>query len=156
MSSTSIYTDLETLGQIQEGDKIYYYNQQFWVDPPQYLQGVTRWFYNESRGHTVEALKVFVEQLFEYIDGISNRLSNRITASIVSSYYANHLFSPESMDPVTLKELGKIIEPMEKAKLGLQNLQKTYKGDTDMENSLELVIERLNVRLKKLRQLIPN
>lgn len=141
-------TNLKILSKIKSGDKLYYYENAFIIDSPALIQPISRWYYAESRTTTVKHLEELLVKLFQTIDHIYSSEVGKET--IENNYYArvsktNIVFKEENS-----QMLLQFINEMKNAIEGLGNLKQTYKDDISTCSSIDIVIEKLNVRIKKI------
>jgi hypothetical protein len=146
-------TNLKILSKIQQGDKLYFSNNVFSIDSPHYTQGVMRWYYAESRNNTLKNLDDLLSNLFITIDTIYKREMNT-DQSIENNYYSrmnttNSVFKEEgsSLMLTFINEIKNCIE-------GLNNLKITYKNDVSTISAIDVIIEKLNVRVKKMSSIL--
>lgn len=146
-------TNLKILSKIQPGDKLSYYNGVFSIDAYDYIQGPRRWWFSESRQTTLTNLENFVNTVFKTIDCIYSREFQNIHTSIDNSYYIK--FAKNHTNKVFKEENSNLlitfINEITNAINGLEKLKHTYKNDISTISSLEIIIEKLNVRIKKLK-----
>ena len=144
----SCLTNLKILSKIKSGDKLYFYDNTFIIDSPALIQPISRWYYAESRQTTVKNLDELLIKLFGVIDHIySSELGKD---GIEKNYYArlskpNVVFREENSSM-----LLQFINEMKNAIEGLGNLKQTYKDDISTCSSIDIIIEKLNVRIKKI------
>ena len=139
------FTNLKILGKLRSNNKLSYTNNKFSIDEWNYSQPLRRWWSHESRSNTLEHLENFVENLFETIDLI---YSKEVNEDIDDDYYqetSNMVFKDENS-----KILLRFVNEISGAIKGLNNLKRTYKNDTSTVSSLEIIIEKLDVRSRKI------
>ena len=97
----------------------------------------------------------FVTNLFRLIDTIyDNELSgsNNINKDITNSYYITGSSNTFKSENSTI--LLTFVNEIKNAIIGLNNLKQTYKSDISIVSSLEMIIEKLNVRAKKVTNIL--
>ena len=148
-------TNLKILSQIKDGDKLYYLNGIFSIDSPTYTQGIFRWYYSESRNITLKNLEDLLSNLFKTIDLIYKKELNT-EQSLENNYYSrmisksnNNIFNEEGKN-----ELLTFITEMKNCINGLSNLKLTYKVDISTVSSIDVIIEKINVRIKKISNIL--
>jgi hypothetical protein len=140
-------TNLKILGKLKSNNKLNYDENKFSIDEWTYSQPLRRWWSQESRSNTLTHLISFIENLFKVIDSIYSSEFNK--EENVNGYYPNvdtaMIFKEENSNILLqfVNEIGNAIN-------GLNNLKHTYKNDTATVSSLEIIIERLDVRSKKI------
>jgi hypothetical protein len=147
-------TNLKILSKIKQLDKLFFENNHFSIDTWNYMQPVTRWYYNESRVSTLRYLEDFVSKVFETIDIIyDSEMKSGI--SLDNTYYTR--ISGNS-SPVFKEENSALIltfiNEMKNCIDGLNNLKQTYKEDISTVSSIDLIIEKMNVRIKKMSSIL--
>tara|TARA_B100000941_G_C28486478_1_gene545275 strand:+ start:701 stop:1222 length:522 start_codon:yes stop_codon:yes gene_type:complete len=142
-------SNLKILARVKINNKLYYRDNKFHIDSAKSTQGVSRWWSKESRVKTVSDLDHFVTTLFQNIDDIYNKEAND------STYYN----SVSSNTPSVFKQensnlLIQFSTEINNAISGLANLKITYKSDITTLSNLEIIIEKLSVRMKKIQALL--
>jgi len=150
---TQVITNLKILAKIKTNNKLTYNDEQFVIDEWNYSQPVRRWWTKESRTNTLKKLEDFVEDLFNIIGQIyNNEVSDDSRNDVENSYYApkaNITFQSENSSI-----LLSFVTEMQGAIIGLNNLKHTYKHDITTVSSLEMIIEKINVRVKKITNIM--
>jgi hypothetical protein len=147
-------TNLKILSQIKDGDKLYCLNGIFSIDSPTYTQGIFRWYYSESRNITLKNLDDLLSNLFKTIDHIYKK-ELKTEQSLENNYYSrmlsksNNIFNEEGKN-----ELLTFLTEMKNCINGLNNLKLTYKADISTVSSIDVIIEKINVRIKKISNIL--
>jgi len=149
---TKALTNLKIISKIQTENKLTFLDDKPIIDEWNYTQPIRRWWTSESRAITIRKLEEFLASLFTIIDSIYNDEVDGPTEDITNSYYA-----PTSIN--TFKEenstvLLTFVTEINNAISGLNNLKQTYKQDISTVSSLEMIIEKLNVRAKKISSIL--
>ena len=150
-----ILTNLKILAKIKTDNKLSFIDDRFVIDEWNYAQPLRRWWTQESRQHTVNMLDNFVTNLFRLIDTIyDNELSgtNDTNNDITNSYYITGSSNTFKSENSTI--LLTFVNEIKNAIIGLNNLKQTYKSDISIVSSLEMIIEKLNVRAKKVTNIL--
>uniref|UniRef100_A0A6C0B4G0 Uncharacterized protein n=1 Tax=viral metagenome TaxID=1070528 RepID=A0A6C0B4G0_9ZZZZ len=151
----AILTNLKILAKIKTDNKLSFINGQFVIDEWNYSQPIRRWWTQESRQMTIDKLDDFVTELFKLIDNIyDNELSENTNdaSKITNSYYVTNSSSTFKSENSTI--LLTFVTEIQNAIIGLNNLKQTYKLDISTVSSLEMIIEKLNVRAKKVTNIL--
>lgn len=148
-SLQSAFTNLRILSKIEVDDKLYYYNNQFVIDKWNYLQPITRWYYAESRETSLKHLQDFIHRVFQLVDLI---YSNE-NGSIEKNYYVE-LSRPSVFKEESASILVTFINDLKNATVGISNLKQTYKNDITMISALDILIEHIHVRIKKVNAIL--
>ena len=143
-------TNLKILAKIKADNKVQCEEGQFVIDEWNYTQGMRRWWNKDSRKITLESLENFISETFSLIDQIySDEFTNNKDTNITNSYYVNEAFKDKNSSI-----LLSFVTEMNNAITGLNNLRHTYRHDISTCSSLEMIIEKLNVRAKKISNLL--
>jgi hypothetical protein len=145
-------SNLKILKNIKSNDKLYYENDTFYLDEPAYVQGVTRWWYSGSRINTLQSLNEFVEKLFKTINSVYSTDDN--DSEITNTYYSKVTKTANVFKEENSKVLMNFTTCMTNAIDGLTNLKTTYKDDVTTVSNIEIIIEKINVRVKKINGLL--
>ena len=134
MNIDNILFDLEVIKQINENDKLCVClmpgKTTIMIESNSYLSSFTRYYNNYSRNSTIEYL---------------NELNIQITNSTQVIIDGNH------------RELGNTLkEGIKHALSGLENLKKTYTGDSIITSKLVLIINHLNTISISLNNFLNN
>lgn len=154
------FTNLKILSNIQPGNKLYYNEElkQFDIDQPGTLGFVTqapsRWWYSQSRNTTIQNLEHFSSTMMKTIDTIYNSEVSKSSNGIQNTYYSN-ITNPK----IIFKEensnlLLSYIKEISNAVRGLNNLKQTYVDDISTVSSLDIIIEKMSVRVKKISNIL--
>lgn len=154
------FTNLKILANIQPGNKLYYNEElkQFDIDQAGTLgfvtQGASRWWYAQSRTTTIQNLENFSSKMMKTIDSIYNSEVSSSSSGIQNTYYSN-ITNPK----IIFKEensnlLLTYIKEISNAVRGLNNLKQTYVDDISTVSSLDIIIEKMNVRVKKISNIL--
>jgi hypothetical protein len=142
---TNSLTNLKIISKLQVGDKLLYHDNQFNIDKWFYLQPLIRWYYSESRSSTLKHLNEFIENVFHLIE---------IIYSSEMGTLENNYYIPVSKQPVFNEEnsslLINIVNELQNAVNGINNLKQTYNNDITIVSSLDILIEKIQVRIKKV------
>lgn len=141
-------TNLKILAKIKSNNKLTFSDDQFTIDEWNYIQPLRRWWTQESRTVTISKLEEFINNIFEIIDTVYNSALGTETEDISNSYYVSTATTTFKSENSTI--LLNFVTEIGNAIIGLNNLKQTYKHDITTVSSLEMIIEKLNVRSKKI------
>jgi len=151
-------TNLKILSRINVGDKLCYDtdNNKFLIDEWNYAQPLFRWWAAEGRNSTVKSLEIFINTVFRTIDNIySNEIGEEGGyENVNNTYYTNVTRSKTVFQEANSTQLLTFINEMRNAIGGISNLKQTYKDDVSTVSSLDIVVEKLNVRVKKIQSIL--
>lgn len=133
-----IKINLEIISNIKKGDKLQYHDGRFYTDEWNYFQPLIRWYNNDTRIKTVTELYTLIENVFKIID----------RKSILNNYYEPILKEMKLTDNND-RELMEIIDGLNKCIIGINNLKETYKNDIRISELLNILIEKIEIRIKK-------
>ena len=143
---TNSFTNLKILSKIQVGDKLLYQDDLFYIDSWTYIQPIYRWYYNESRSSTLKYLNDFIQSVFNLIEIIySNEMG-----TLENNYYIQ-VSKPQIFNEENSTLLVNIINELQNAINGLNNIKQTYKQDIHFVSSIDILIEKIQVRIKKVQ-----
>jgi len=147
---SSSLTNLKILSKLKSNNKLSFSDNKFSIDEWNYSQPLRRWWTQESRNNTLTHLETFIGGLFSIIDSIYSRELNE---EDVDEYYPDsrsvNIFKKENS-----KILLQFVTEIGHATTGLNNLKRTYKNDTAIVSSLEIIIEKLDVRSRKIASIL--
>ena len=146
-------TNLKILGCIKPKDKLYYIENNFYIDKKKTGQSIKRWFYNGNRKGTISNLETFTALLFNTIDSIYNSECSNDNKSM-TNYYHSLDSKPVVFKQENSKLLISFVTEIKNAITGISNLKHTYKKDIATVSSLEVIIEKLSVREKKISEIL--
>lgn len=149
-------TNLKILSSIKVGNKICYdkLTNKFTIDEWTYAQPFTRWWNDEGRKVTVKSLEDFINKVFSAINNIYSSEINEPYADVKNTYYTDLTKSFSVFKEHNSTLLLSFVNEMQNSIVGLNNLKQTYKDDIAIVSSLEIVIEKVNVRIKKIQNIL--
>lgn len=143
---TNSFTNLKILSKLQVGDKLLYQDTLFYIDTWTYMQPLYRWYYNESRSTTLKYLNDFIQSVFNLIEIIySNEMG-----TLENNYYIQ-VSKPQIFNEENSTLLVNLINELQNAINGLNNIKQTYKQDIHFVSSIDILIEKIQVRIKKVQ-----
>lgn len=149
-------TNLKILSSIKVGNKICYdkSSSRFTIDEWTYTQPFTRWWNDEGRKVTVKSLEDFIVKVFSAIDNIYSSEISEPYADVKNTYYTNLTQTHNVFKEHNSTLLLSFVNEMQNCVSGLSNLKQTYKDDIAIISSLDIIIEKLSVRIKKIQNLL--
>jgi hypothetical protein len=149
-------TNLKILAKIKVGDKLCFDEQleHFVIDEWAWSQPLARWWAAEGRKSTIKSLDEFITIVFKTIDTIYCNEVSEPYNDVKNTYYTsitqtNHIFKEENTNL-----LLSFISELRNAISGISNLKQTYNTDVGTVSSLDIVIEKMNVRVKKIQSIL--
>ena len=146
-----IIRNLKILGNIKPNDKLIKKGDTIKIDTPYLYQGLSRYWNGNSRKESVGNIEHLIEVSFNMIDLIySNEIEKR-TGGLEDYYNSNRgqvYFETENAQKLTIfsTELKNVLK-------GLNNLKQTYNSDISICSRIDVVIEKINLRIKKIQEL---
>jgi hypothetical protein len=149
-------TNLKILAQIKVGDKLCFDTEtnKFCIDEWSYTQPIARWWGSEGRKPTIKAIEDFIGQVFKTIDSVYSSEVTEGYNDVKNTYYtsiaSNNTIFQEENSTILLGFINEIRNTIG----GLNNLKQTYTRDVATISSLDIAIEKLNVRVKKIQGIL--
>ena len=144
LSEDLILTNLKILANINANDKVTINNyNNISIDPPYLSQSLFRWFNGDSRNNTINTIDIIISNTFRIIDSIYDDEINKKNNN-ESNYFENGNSQKLQTFSTELKNSIK----------GLQNLKITYKNDISICSKIDIDIEKINLRIKKINNLL--
>ena len=147
-------TNLKILGRIEPKDKLEISDNTFYINKKERTQGLKRWWSNGNRKETIKSLEEFIGKLFNTIDTIYNTELSKSNSGISNNYYTNLNSKPDVFKQQNSNLLIAFTNEINKSITGITNLKQTYKKDIGIVSSLEIIIEKLSVREKKITEIL--
>ena len=143
--------NLKILGNIKPNDKLIKHGDTIKLDSPYIYQGISRYWYGDSRKESLNHIEQLIEDCFHMIDLIYGSEIERRTGGLDDYYNCNKgqkYFETENAQKLTIfsTELLNVIK-------GLNNLKQTYHSDISTCSRIEVVIEKINLRIQKIQEL---
>ena len=147
-------TNLKILGRIEPKDKLEISDNTFYINKKERTQGLKRWWSNGNRKETIKSLEEFITKLFKTIDTIYNTELSKSNSGMSNNYYTNLNSKPDVFKQQNSNLLIAFTNEINKSITGITNLKQTYKKDIGIVSSLEIIIEKLSVREKKITEIL--
>ena len=140
------YTNLFGLSKIEDGFKIYITPDNIITpEEPYMFQGLWRYYNNISRNDAI----LVIGKLFDNIERYYNSL-------YIKTCILKNKEKKINMPPNVVKEYNLIIEKMNGALYGINNLKLTYKTDDKTIKELDTIIETANKMIKHFTDISSN
>ena len=149
-------TNLKILANVKVGNKVCFDKTvgKFAIDEWTYTQCVSRWWNEEGRKITVKSLEDFITKVFTAIDNIYNSEIKEPYSDVKNTYYAEIASTKYVFKEHNSTLLLQFVSEMRNAVVGLNNLKQTYKDDIATVSSLDIIVEKMNVRIKKIQSIL--
>jgi hypothetical protein len=147
-----IIRNLKILGSIKSNDKLVKHGDTIKIDSPYIYQGLSRYWYGDSRKQSLDHIEKLINQSFNKIDVIYGSEIESRTGGLNNNYYKNmkgqNYFETENAQKLTIfsNELNNVIK-------GLNSLKQTYQMDISICSRIDVVIEKINLRIQKIQEL---
>ena len=125
-----VLRNLTILGSISHNDKINTNDETFSIYVPTALRGIVRTWYSEKRCSNGQKIQDVVRIGISFIQNTSQELSSENSET----------YSKANKQ----KQCVRIFNALEKGKIGLGNLQQTYRDDTTMHTQIQLIINEID------------
>lgn len=139
LDSEEILLNLKIIAQIKEFEKLNILNSEISIDQS-WIKFLSRSYYGNSRGSTINILETIVNNTLKITDTTLNNSKNIIDNNVLIEE-PSHL-------------LQRFILQMSNAINGLDNLKVTYKNDIQIISKLDLLIEKLKMRIEKINKVL--
>jgi len=150
-----ILTNLKIISNLKPNDKLTSNDGILVIDTPCYTQGVYRWWNQDSRTSTMTELEGLVNKAFEIIDHIySSEIKEATGGDIENNYYYKHSQPDHYFKNENSQQLQTFSSELQNTVKGLQNLKITYKDDISICSKIDVMIEKIDIRIKKINQLL--
>ena len=117
--------------------------------------GVTRWWNQDSRTGTMVELEKIVNDTFTIIDNIyTSELQSKTGSSIDNNFYYKRSIPESYFKNENSQQLQSFSSELSNAIKGLQNLKLTYKNDISICSKIDVMIEKITIRIKKINSLL--
>jgi hypothetical protein len=154
--SENVLTNLKILSNIKTNDKLSKDdNNILIIDAPYYGQGAVRWWYSDSRDETIKHLENIITNTFKLIDNVySSEVTNVTGNDIENNYYYKHTLPKNYFKSENSQQLQTFSIELKNSIKGLENLKLTYKNDISVCSKIDVLIEKINIRIKKVNSLL--
>lgn len=145
--------NLKIISQLKEYDKLICKKELLVIDKHSYLQCIDRWYNKENRDFTVKKIDDIVDQTFSIINKImniekKNKNTNLEYIKTINNDEENYNKNNNS------HLLQRLLIEITNARRGLNNLKITYNSDTLIKSRLDLIIDKLNIKIDEINQIL--
>jgi len=154
--SENVLTNLKILSNIKTNDKLSKdVNNVLIIDTPYIGQGITRWWHSNSRDETIKNLENIITDTFKLIDNVySSEFTDLPGNDIENNYYYKHSLPTNYFKSENSQQLQTFSIELTNSIKGLENLKLTYKCDISVCSKIDVLIEKINIRIKKVNGLL--
>lgn len=140
MDPEEILLNLKIISQIKEYEKLNTNEDQLSIDQS-HVQFLSRSYYGNCRDKTIKMIQNIVDNALSITD---STLKNDMVDKEKDNYFKE--------DPSNL--LHRFLLQMQNAIKGLENLKVTYKEDVPIQSKLDLINEKLTMRINKINKVL--
>jgi hypothetical protein len=155
VTTENILTNLKILSNIKPTDKLTQNGDLLMIDQPEFTQGIKRWWNNNSRTHTIDAIERLIDETFVTIDKIYNaEIQNTTDINVHNNYYYKRVVPENYFKTDNSQQLQILSSELANAVKGLQNLKLTYVGDISICSKIDIIIDKITIRTSKINKLL--
>lgn len=133
MDIETIILNMRIISEIKENEKLVANSECLEIDT-RYIQSIQRWWYADGRQNALIKISNIVNKLFEFIDETYGK-NNEINNDNNFEEDKTHLF--QRIHIILLNSIK-----------GLENLKITYKNDIKTITKIDLIIEKINIKVE--------
>ncbi len=145
LSIDDVFINLKIFSKIKKHDKLCFSGNSLEIDN-RYAAFFRRWFSSDDRSKSIEYINAIIKRVFTIVDQTYNNerskeiKQNNIQISPFKEENSNLLqrFSIELTNTMT----------------GLDNLKKTYDDDSLIKSNLDLIMDKIKIRIDKINKLL--
>jgi len=139
-----VFINLKIFSRIKKYDKLCFSGEALEIDT-RYAIFIRRWLSNDDRARTISYINAIIDRVFSIVDityiNEKNGISTKKKDESPFKEENSNLLQRFSI------ELGNTIT-------GLENLKITYKEDSLVKSQLDLVIDKIKIRIDKINKLL--
>ena len=139
-----VFINLKIFSRIKKYDKLCFSGEALEIDT-RYAIFIRRWLSNDDRARTISYINAIIDRVFTIVDTTyineKNEISTKKKDESPFKEENSNLLQRFSI------ELGNTIT-------GLENLKITYKEDSLVKSQLDLVIDKIKIRIDKINKLL--
>ena len=146
MNAEEILLNLKIISQIKENEKLATMNDQLSIDQSRF-QFVSRIYYGNNRENTIKQIDLIISNALSMTDKTLQQALSNETNNIDKENVNILMEEPSSI-------LHRFLIQMSCAIKGLENLKVTYKEDVSILSKLDLICEKINMRIEKINKVL--
>tara|TARA_Y100000385_G_C13080050_1_gene633404 strand:- start:1416 stop:1979 length:564 start_codon:yes stop_codon:yes gene_type:complete len=151
----NVLTNLKIISSLKPNEKLTKNGSIFIIDPPTYVQGAYRWWNNDSRIDSMNHIESMIELSFSLIDDIFTSEVEMSTGSTNDNNYYHKRIMPQTyFQNENSARLQNFSIELTNSIKGLQNLKLTYHSDISVCSKIDVLIDKINIRLSKIAKLL--
>ena len=149
-----VLTNLKIISNVNINDKLTLVNNILVIDPPQYIQGIIRWWRSDSRENSMNGIEEIISNVFNIIDNIYNDEVNEINSEGMPNFYHKRDLPKNYFKNEHSLQLQTFTNELTNSIKGLQNLKITYQTDISICSKIDVLIDKINIRINKINKLL--
>jgi hypothetical protein len=152
--SEQVLTNLKILAQVKPNDKLTQDGNLLVIDTPYWGQGTLRWWKADSRVESLNFIEKIVNNTFKLIENIYSVEFKGNNKDIENNYYYKHSLPKDYFKSENSQQLLNFSTELTNTIKGLENLKLTYHKDISVCSKIDVVIEKINIRIRKISSLL--
>lgn len=153
--SPLILTNLKIISSLKPGDKLTSKDNILVIDTSYVTQGAYRWINGDSRSSSVEFIKKVMDKAYNIIDNIyMAEFEKDAEIPGKKNYYSKREVNTTYFKDGNSQQLQAYSIELTNAIKGLQNLKVTYKDDIATCSKIDVVVDKISIRIKKINNLL--
>jgi len=141
----AVFINLKIFSRIKKQDKLCFSGDSLEIDN-RYVAFVRRWFNSDDRNKSIEYINAIIQRVFTIVDETYSNEQNK------TGVKKSNDISPFKEENSNLLQRFSI--ELSNTITGLENLKKTYNDDSLIKSNLDLVIDKIKIRIDKINKLL--
>ena len=151
----NVLTNLKIIAKVSPNDKLTVIDGILVIDQPQWGQGMVRWWRLDSRSNSMSEIEKLIEDSFTIIDNIySSEVMINSGTDIKNNFYYKRTIPQTYFETENSHQLQTFSVELTNSVKGLQNLKLTYKSDISICSKIDVIIEKISIRISKINKLL--
>jgi len=146
LSIDAVFINLKIFSRIKKYDKLCFSGDSLEIDN-RYAAFIRRWLSDDDRSKSIEYINAIIQRVFIIVDETYNNEKNEsITGKDINKA------SPFREENSNLLQRFSI--ELTNTMTGLENLEKTYDDDSLIKSNLDLIMDKIKIRIDKINKLL--
>ena len=141
----AVFINLKIFSRIKKQDKLCFSGDSLEIDN-RYVAFIRRWFNSDDRNKSIEYINAIIQRVFTIVDETYSNEQNKTGVN------KSNDISPFKEENSNLLQRFSI--ELSNTITGLENLKKTYNDDSLIKSNLDLVIDKIKIRIDKINKLL--
>lgn len=142
-----VFINLKIFSKIKKHDKLCFSGNSLEIDN-RYAAFLRRWFSSDDRSKSIDYINAIIKRVFAIVD---ETYSNEKTKDSKNKNINNQI-SPFKEENSNLLQRFSI--ELTNTMTGLDNLKKTYDDDSLIKSNLDLIMDKIKIRIDKINKLL--